>query len=204
MDEENGETEGTLKLAEESEQRRDLGGDIFVDSVKSDEGIENEKAWPQLIEGSLEPLSVECEIDSKGEGGDDLEVESGQINAGGVADSFEAAAKDVVRVFGGKDDDATGTLDGEAAQSRSAGGDCDGEIEREKRFAAFGFAADDSDGLVGPEIANEPAGVVRHAGEPVGGLEGEWIRCRHDGRIHALAPVVRRAPGLAGGVTSSK
>ena len=53
-------------------------------------------------------------------------------------------------VLGGIEQDATGARHREAAQAGSAGGDRDGEVQRQEGFAALGFAADDADGFVGP------------------------------------------------------
>ena len=34
-----------------AEQRGDLAGNIFVDAVQADEGVENEQTWPQVLDG---------------------------------------------------------------------------------------------------------------------------------------------------------
>src|SRR5262249_14617096 len=79
--------------------------------------------------------------------GDDVEVERGEVDAGGGTDAVEAATYDAERVLGGKQQHTAGTRDGEAAQARRARGDRDGDVEREERLAALGFATDDADGL---------------------------------------------------------
>jgi len=57
---------------------------------------------------------------------------------------------------------------GEAAQAGDGGGD--GDVEGEERFAAFGLAADDADGLLGPQAVDHSQrycsvrSARRHAG----------------------------------------
>jgi hypothetical protein len=62
----------------------------------------------------------------------------------------EPTTDDVQGVLGGVEQHASWVGHGEAAQAGPAGGDGDGQIEGEEGFAAFGFAADDADGLLGP------------------------------------------------------
>jgi hypothetical protein len=83
-------------------------------------------------------------------GGDHLDVEVGERDAGGGADAFEPAAHDVECVLGGVEQNAPAARDGEAAQAGSAGGDRHREVEGEEGFAAFGLAADDADRLLRP------------------------------------------------------
>jgi hypothetical protein len=58
----------------------------------------------------------------------------------------------------------------EAAQARDAGGDGDGDVE--EGLAAFGLAADDADGLLGPQAGDEPAVLLAALIEAPGGLDG--------------------------------
>ena len=75
---------------------------------------------------------------------------SASSTAGGGADAVEPTTDDVQGVLGGVEQHAPGLGHGEAAQAGPAGGDGDGQIEGEEGFAAFGLAADDADGLLGP------------------------------------------------------
>jgi hypothetical protein len=63
----------------------------------------------------------------------------------------EALAHDRQRVFGGKNQHGAGAPDGELPQTGRAGSDAHGDIQGEKAFAALGLAAEDADGLIGPE-----------------------------------------------------
>ena len=45
---------------------------------------------------------------------------------------------------------------------RNAGGtgsDADGQVQSQEAFAAFGFAAQDADGLLGPKFFDQPLGL---------------------------------------------
>ena len=73
------------------------------------------------------------------------------------ADPLEPTADDVKSIFGSIEEHPAGMGDGKVAKARRAGSDGDSHIEDEKALARFWFTADDSDGLLGPEILDEPA-----------------------------------------------
>ena len=97
------------------------------------------------------------QIQAHGRGGDDLEVERLEHDAGGPGNARQARAHDVERVFGGEEQHAPGPGGPKPPQTRRAGGDGDGHVEGEKRLAALGLAADDADGLGRPEVFDQPA-----------------------------------------------
>ena len=71
---------------------------------------------------------------------DDGDVEGLEPGAGGARDALEAGAHDVPGVLGGEQQDGSWLVGGEAAQAGHAGGDRDGEVEREEGLAALGLA----------------------------------------------------------------
>src|SRR6516162_969866 len=103
MDDEHGDAIATLQLAQIGEQRSDLAAGVLVDAVQADEGIEDEQAWLQSGHGVGEAVAIVIEIEAEGGRGDDLDVEIGERDAGGLADAIEAAFDDVQRVLGGVD-----------------------------------------------------------------------------------------------------
>ena len=119
----------------------------------------------------------------------------GEAAAGGGADAVKAAADDVQRVLGGIEQDATGARHREAAQAGSAGGDRDGEVQRQEGFAALRFAADDADGFIGPQAGDQPMLLLGAIGEAMGRLDGKRGHRRR--RIAALA-----SPAVAAAQTS--
>ena len=100
------------------------------------------------------------------------------------------------RVLGGVEQHAPGPAHREAAQARGAGGDRDGHVEREKRLAALGLAADDADGLLGPQPLDEPAVLLGPDGEALGGLD------RQD--AHRRRPAATAFGGSAAGAGTAK
>ena len=84
-----------------------------------------------------------------------------------------------------------GLVGGEAAQARDAGGDRDGEVQRQEGLAALGLAADDADRLAPPQRVDEPLVLARAV------LQLDRRACRE--------AVCRRAPGAgpAHGLSSS-
>ena len=96
------------------------------------------------------------------------------------------------RVLGGIEQDATGARHREAAQAGGAGGDRNGEVQSQEGFAALGLAADDADGLVGPQAGNQPVLLLRAIGEAMSGLDRQRGHRRR--RIGALeSPAVAAA-----------
>src|SRR5208283_1308558 len=110
--------------------------------------------------------------------GDDLDVEIGERDAGGLADAIEAASHDVQRILGGIEQDAARSRHREAAQAGDAGGHGHGDVEGEERFAALGLAADDADGLLGPQAGNEPAVLFLALGEAPCGFDRQQAHRR--------------------------
>ncbi len=108
-------------------------------------------------------------------GGDDLHRQRGKGNLRGRRDALESLAHDGQGVFGGEEQHFAGALDGELAQAGRAGGDADGDIQGQETFAAFGFPAQDADGLLGPETFNEPLGLRPGGRELAGALNREGV-----------------------------
>jgi hypothetical protein len=165
-------------VAQIGEQGCSLAAGVLVDAVQANEGIEHEQPWLQPGDGFVEPAAVGVEIEAQGRGGDHLHVEIDDRQAGGSADSIKPATDDVQCVLGGIYQDATGPWHAVATQTGGAGGDGDGQIEGEEGFTAFEFAADDADGLLGPQRGDQPPLVGSTLCETMGGLDGQWIHRR--------------------------
>ena len=175
VDEDDGEAVAALQLAQVSEQRGDFAADIFVDAMQPDEGIEDEEPRFQAGDGFCQAAAIGLEIEAETGGGDHLQVEVGEIDAGGGTNSVEATANDVQGVLGGIEEDAAGLGDGEAAQAGRAGGDGDGQVEGKEGFAALRFTADVADGFLGPQCGDQPALFVESVVLSVGGFYREFI-----------------------------
>ncbi len=87
----------------------------------------------------------------------------------------------------------TGFVGVEAAQAWDAGGD--GDVEGEEGLAAFGLAADDADGLAGPEPVDEPLQAARpvlqfdrRAGDEAGHGWSSSSACWRCSALTVLAP----------------
>src|SRR6202163_4858023 len=171
MDDEHGNVMPALQLAQVGEQRGDFAAGVFVDAVETYERIEDEQARLQSGDGLGEVAAVGIQIEPEGGRGDDLDVEIGQRHTGCCRDAFEASAHDVQCVLGGKQQDATGTRHGEAAQTWDAGGDRDGEVQGQERLAALWLAADDADRLLGPQAGDQPTMFLRALGETIRGFD---------------------------------
>jgi hypothetical protein len=101
MDDQHGNAVSTLQFAQIGEQRRNLAAGVLVDAVQAHEGIEDEQAWLQSGHGLGEVVAIGIEVEADSGRGDDLDVEIGECDAGGITDAIETASHDVQRVFGG-------------------------------------------------------------------------------------------------------
>ena len=99
-------------------------------------------------------------------------------------------------VFGGVEEHRAAAGGGKASQARDARGDGDDHIEREEALAAFRLAADDADGLVGPQVRDKPS-VLRQADREL---------ARADDGQHDQRPRAGRGRGrsVGSGAKSSK
>ena len=70
---------------------------------------------------------------------------------GGCRNAFQALAHHGQRVFRREQQHRPAAPHRELAQTGRAGSDADRHIQSEEAFAAFGFPAQDADGLLGPE-----------------------------------------------------
>ena len=70
-----GEVAASLQVAETGEESGDLLSIIFIDTVKSDEGIEKEEAGTDSAHGFEEPGPIAVEIEAEPWRGDDQDVE---------------------------------------------------------------------------------------------------------------------------------
>jgi hypothetical protein len=126
--------------------------------VKTDERVKDEQAWTEGFDGVDEADAVLLQVEAYGDGGDDVDVELREADAGGATDPLETAAgRRAGRLRQRRGGRAPLVGDGEVAQARGARGDGDGQVEGEKGLAALGLTAHDADGLGGPQVADEPA-----------------------------------------------
>ncbi len=91
----------------------------------------------------------------------DGDVEGLEACAGGAGDPVQALAHQVAGVFCGEQQDRAGPGRVEVPQAWDAGGDRDGEVQRQHGLAALGLAADDADGLLAPQRVDQPLPLAR-------------------------------------------
>lgn len=167
--------------------------------MQAHEGVEDEEGGLERRHGGGQALLIGGEVQPQAGCGDHLDVEVGEGDAGGTPDALEPGADDRERILGGEEEDTAGADDGEAAQTRHAGGDGDGHVEGEQRFAAFRFAPDDPDRLVAPEAVDEPAAGLGVRRQRVGGLHGQE---RHRARPVRAGGGATRGLSVGGAKTS--
>ena len=161
MDEHDGGGEAALDVTQEAEDGGDLGDGVLVDAVQAHQRVEHDEPGPDALDRLDQALAVRAMVEAQRRHVDDGDVEGLEVGAGGARDTLEPGAHDVAGVFGGEQQDGSCLAGGEAAQAGHAGGDRDGEVEREEGLAALGLAADDADGLAPPQRVDEPPLAAR-------------------------------------------
>ena len=114
---------------------------------------------PECLHGLSETLTVGRCVQPERGCGDHFHRQRLEADLSGASDAFQALAHDGQGVFGGKEQHFAGAPNGKLAQTGRAGSDADGHIQSQKAFAAFGFAAEDADGLIGPKPLDQPLGL---------------------------------------------
>ena len=120
--------------------------------MEPDEGIEHEQDRPHRGDGGLQLLAVVGEIEPETGHGDDVDRQVRERHAGRAANALEPRPHEMQGIFGGIEQHGPPTRRREPAQTRDAGGDGHDHIEREEALPAFRLAADNTDGLVGPQV----------------------------------------------------
>ena len=139
MNQEHGQLELALQLAQEGQEASDLGGVVLIDAVQTDQGIEDEQAGLALLDGVGEELAIGRRVQSQGGGGDDFDGQGLEGNLGGSGDAFQPLADDGQGVLGGKEQDVSGACHRILAQAGPARGDAHGDVQRQEAFTALGL-----------------------------------------------------------------
>ncbi len=87
VDENDGGAQGALELAEEVEERGDLGRGVLVDAMETDEGIEDEEPGAQCLDGAAQAVTVGRSVEAERRSGDDVDVERIEGDAGSRGDA---------------------------------------------------------------------------------------------------------------------
>ena len=123
VDEHHGGREAALQIAQEPEDGGDVGDGILVDAMQAHQGVEDEQAWPDALDGLVQALAVVAVVEAQDGDIDDGDVEGVEVGAGGAGDALQASAHDVPGVLGGEHQDRSALVGFEASQARDAGGD---------------------------------------------------------------------------------
>jgi hypothetical protein len=84
MNEDDGHLEGSLEVTQVGEDRGDFGNDIFINGVQADERVEDEEGGMKGFNGPGEEVLIATRIEEQFGGGDDVDIEFGELLGGGV------------------------------------------------------------------------------------------------------------------------
>jgi hypothetical protein len=159
VDEEDGGVKLALERAQEGEQGRDSGDRIFVDGMQTDERIEDKEARLGSLDGGLQARTVAVIVEAHDGGGNEVKVEGVELELALVGNGLEALVNDVEGIFSGEEEHTAGPGDTKATQAGSAGGHGGGDVQSEQGFSTLGLSAQDTAGVLGPELFDEPGRV---------------------------------------------
>ena len=120
VDEHHGGREAALQMAQEGEDGGDVGDGILVDAMQAHQGVEDEQARADALDGLVQALAVVAVVEAQDGDVDDGDVEGVEVGAGGSGDAVQAGAHDVASVLGGEHQDRSGLVGFEASQARDA------------------------------------------------------------------------------------
>jgi hypothetical protein len=103
-----------LQAAQIAEQRSDLGSDVLIDRVQTNQWVEYQKFWLEVGDGGMERLLMLEMIEPKGWHGNDMDVEAMEVSPGSGCNALETPSDDVRGILGGKQQDSA-TLSGREA-----------------------------------------------------------------------------------------
>src|SRR3989441_6607337 len=173
VNEQHGHLEAALEMAQVAEHGGHLGRDVLVDAVQADERIEHEQPRPEPLDGLPQSALVLAEIEAQARAGDDVDLEALEGHLCGKSDPLDSPAHDVGGVLGREQEHGALVRHGETTQAGGAGGDRDCDVEGEEGLAGLGLASDDADGLLGPELFDQPASILGPDFELVGTADGQ-------------------------------
>ena len=143
--------------------------------MQSDQRVEDQQDGPELLDGLGEARAVGGGIQPERGRGDDFDRQRGKGHLRGGGDAFQALAHDRQRVFGREEEHGAAAAHRELPQASGARSDAHGDIQSQEALAALGFAAQDADGLFGPETFDQPLGLRAGALQLAGALNREGI-----------------------------
>lgn len=100
MDKANRRTGLALEQAEIAEQCRDFARRIFVDGMKPDQRVENEKNRPVKQQRGLKPLLIGGAVQAQRIGRNDTDIQRGQIEPVMAGQRFQARSERRFGIFG--------------------------------------------------------------------------------------------------------
>lgn len=173
MDEHDRDAMPPLQAAQVVEQWCDLGGDVLVDPVQPDEGVEHQQHRAQRADRLLESPLVELDVEAQDGRDDHVDVQRVERGPYGGRDPGEPLSHDGRRVLGGEEQDPAAAGRGKPSEAGRARRDGHGHVEGEEGLAALGLAAEDADRLGGPQALDQPALLLGAGVELVRTADGQ-------------------------------
>ena len=168
-----GDVKGSLEVAEVGEQGRDIAGEVFIDAVESDEGVEEEEAGAQVGKGVAQTVLVGVEVETQTGGRDDVTGQGGELDAAVAAQAAQAGLDGGGGVLGHVEEGRAGVVDVEGVEAWGGGGDGESEVEADPGFARLRGTTNDTDSGPGPKAVDEPAALGTGLFEVTGPHDGQ-------------------------------
>ena len=99
VDEHHGGREAALQTAQEGEDGGDVGDGILVDAMQAHQGVEDEQARADALDGLVQALAVVAVVEAQDGDVDDGDVEGVEVGAGGAGDARCCFARNFVTDF---------------------------------------------------------------------------------------------------------
>ena len=100
MHEQDGGLKLSLHLPQEGQQGCHFSGGVLINTMQTHERVEHDEPGLDRTDGVLKPLAVALEVESDSWGGNDMHVESVEVDALVIGDALEALPHHMKRILG--------------------------------------------------------------------------------------------------------
>jgi hypothetical protein len=147
---------GSLNKSKAAKNRSDFACLIFIDSMETDEWIEDKKAGREFLHSITQKIEFLRDIEAKRGSSNHKDLERRERHSRSVSDCREPGSNYFESIFSGKKENRAGMLYLESLQAWDSS--CNSHRKRQRKcgFAAFWLSPYNPDCFIRPELLDQP------------------------------------------------
>jgi hypothetical protein len=154
--EDNGYGVSAFKFSQKPQEPGDFAGTVFIESMESYQGIEEEHFWLQACQGFVKANAVLLAVEAHDGGGDEVHVEGVDGNISCFCKLCNAGLDLFNSILGHEDESGSSYRNRIAPEARFSRGDGQSHFKSEPAFAAFRLSSNDAASVFEPQMFDEP------------------------------------------------